>query len=102
MVAIHAAAVANMRELYLSLPKSGPVLPSLIELVGPAVEVASRYRVLILAPIADPSRLVAEAQSMEVLAAAVHRAQRAAKSTGGYRRSSRQPPSAARFLPLPP
>ncbi|WP_046319493.1 TetR/AcrR family transcriptional regulator [Mycobacterium sp. UM_Kg1] len=77
VVAIHAAAVTNMRELYLSLPKSGPVLPSLIELVGPAVEVASRYRVLILAPIADPSRLVAEAQSMEVLAAAVHRAQRA-------------------------
>lgn len=73
--AIHQAAVAKMRELYLSLPKTAPVLPSLIELVGPTVEVASRYRVLILAPIADPSRLVAEAQSVEVLAGAMRRAQ---------------------------
>ncbi|ORW11575.1 hypothetical protein AWC16_10855 [Mycolicibacter longobardus] len=77
VAAIHEAAVTKMRELYLSLPKSAPVLPSLIELVGPTIEVASRYRVLILAPIADPSRLVAEAQSVEVLAAAIHRAQRA-------------------------
>lgn len=75
VVAIHQVAVTKMRELYDSLPKSAPVLPSLIELVGPTIEVASRYRVLILAPIADPSRLVAEAQSVEVLAGAVHRAQ---------------------------
>lgn len=75
VAAIHDAAVAQMRALYLSLPTSGPVLPSLIEMVGPAIEVGNRYRVLVLTPITDSRRLIPEAQAVGLLAAAVHRAQ---------------------------
>lgn len=75
VAAIHDAAVAAMRALYLSLPTDRPVLPSLIELVGPAIEAGHRYRVLILTPIADSRRLIPEAQAVGLLAAAVHRAQ---------------------------